>query len=155
MLEKESKFQEQMMALVRAFGLHQPDQTPCGQPLSVSEAYALTELLKKQSLSQVELVKKLELEKSTVTRLVQQLEKKGWIERSRDKADGRILLIQLTEAGLNIAEQLSRARAVKFSQFFTSIPLEERDNILRTLELLTEAASATPNNQSLNQNLDF
>lgn len=34
-------FQEQMIGLMRAFGLHKPDQTPCGQPVAVAEAHAL------------------------------------------------------------------------------------------------------------------
>ena len=29
--------QERMIALIRAFGLHKPDQTPCGRPVSVAE----------------------------------------------------------------------------------------------------------------------
>ena len=34
--------QARISAFVRAFGLHQPDQTPCGQPIPVSEAHAMT-----------------------------------------------------------------------------------------------------------------
>ncbi|MBD0355905.1 MAG: hypothetical protein ICV57_01860 [Rubrobacter sp.] len=34
-----------MIGLVRAFGLHKPDETPCGQPVAVAGAHALMELL--------------------------------------------------------------------------------------------------------------
>jgi hypothetical protein len=34
-----------MICLVRAFGLHKPDETPCGQPVAEAGAHALTELL--------------------------------------------------------------------------------------------------------------
>ena len=60
--------QDQMMALVRAFGLHQPDQTPCGQPIPVSEAYALAALAGEEPLTQQELGRRLRLEKSTISR---------------------------------------------------------------------------------------
>ncbi len=36
--------QEQITAFIRAFGLHRPEQTPCGEPVSVAEAHALMEL---------------------------------------------------------------------------------------------------------------
>lgn len=36
--------QDQIVGFIRAFGLHQPDRTPCGQPVPVSEAQALHEL---------------------------------------------------------------------------------------------------------------
>ena len=31
--------------MVRALGLHKPDETPCGQPVAVAGAHALMELL--------------------------------------------------------------------------------------------------------------
>ncbi|MGC1310416.1 MAG: hypothetical protein WA885_24565 [Phormidesmis sp.] len=47
--------QESLIALIRAFGLHQPHQTPCGQPVAVAEAHALMELSSARSLSQKKL----------------------------------------------------------------------------------------------------
>ncbi|MQA97184.1 MAG: MarR family transcriptional regulator, partial [Streptosporangiales bacterium] len=32
------ELQQAVARFVRAFGLHQPDQTPCGQPIPTSEA---------------------------------------------------------------------------------------------------------------------
>ena len=53
--------QEQMIALIRAFGLHRPDQTPCGKPVSVAEAHTLMELTREEPLSQNELALRLQL----------------------------------------------------------------------------------------------
>ena len=33
-----------MTALVRAFGLHRPEETPCGEPITVAEAHTLIDL---------------------------------------------------------------------------------------------------------------
>lgn len=73
--------QASLIALIRAFRLHHPEKTPCGQSVSVAEAHALMELIQAVLLSQGELAKRLSLEKSTVSRLVSILEKRGWIER--------------------------------------------------------------------------
>jgi hypothetical protein len=39
------ELQERILGLVRALGLHKPDERPCGQPVAVAGAHALMELL--------------------------------------------------------------------------------------------------------------
>ena len=69
------------LAFFRFFGLHKPDQTPCGQPVSVAEAHALMDL-EFGPMRQGELAVRLQLEKSTVSRLVRQMDAHGWIQRN-------------------------------------------------------------------------
>ena len=73
--------QDALMRFVRNFGLHQPDRTPCGQPLPVSEAHALAEIARDGPLRQVELARRLKLQKSSVSRLVTNLAARGWLHR--------------------------------------------------------------------------
>lgn len=54
--------QARIAAFVRAFGLHQPDRTPCGQPVPVSEARAVAELSARGRLTQHELTCRLRLQ---------------------------------------------------------------------------------------------
>ena len=139
MTMNEYELQEQMMALVRTFGLHKPEETPCGRGVTVAEAYTLTELTKENQLSQNELVQRLNLAKSSVSRLVDKLVKRGWITRERSSEDGRVWLLSLTEAGKNTAENLSQARQAKFAQVLAHIPQEEQKNVLHALEVLVQA----------------
>lgn len=71
-----------LLELIRILGLHQPEQFPAGLSLSVSEMFALLELTASAPLSQQMLAGRLHLEKSTVSRLVKQLEQRGWITRN-------------------------------------------------------------------------
>lgn len=135
----ESELQEQMMALVRTFGLHKPEETPCGCGVTVAEAYTLTELDKESQLSQNELVQRLNLAKSSVSRLVDKLVKRGWIARERSTEDGRVWLLSLTEAGKDTAENLTQARQAKFTQVMVHIPEDEQENVLHALEVLVQA----------------
>ncbi len=89
MSNPELGLQEQMIALIRAFGLHRPDQIPCGKPVAVAAAHALMELAQGAPLSQNDLAARLQIEKSTVSRLVGILERRGWIARGRSAEDGR------------------------------------------------------------------
>lgn len=91
--------QDQMIALIRAFGLHRPDTTPCGQPVTIAEAHALLELQRDEPLSQQELGQRLHLEKSTVSRLVRLLEGREWIIRTRSEMDARVVKLRLSTEG--------------------------------------------------------
>ncbi|MEV0999874.1 MarR family transcriptional regulator [Nonomuraea sp. NPDC050202] len=135
----ERDLQDAVARFVRAFGLHQPDQTPCGRPIPVSEAHALGELARDGALRQSELSHRLRLEKSTTSRLVTQLINRGWAERVPAPDDGRGVLVQLTPAGTEAAGQLARARAARFAAVLDRVPENERTGVLHALEILTEA----------------
>jgi DNA-binding MarR family transcriptional regulator len=135
--------QEQIIAFIRAFGLHRPDQTPCGQPVSVAEAHALMELTHNEGLSQTALAHRLQLEKSTVSRLVSMLERKGWVTRARSASDARVVELHLTDAGRKIATQLAQARQAKFARILAAIPEEQRAAVREALRALVEASHAS------------
>lgn len=126
------------MGLIRALGLHRPDQTPCGAPISVGEAQALFELARDPGISQNELAARLHLEKSTVSRLAKMLEQRGWLDRSRDKDDSRLRRLRLTAAGSRAVQRLSASRRARFAKVFDAIPAHKRNAVLDSLSLLSE-----------------
>jgi DNA-binding MarR family transcriptional regulator len=134
-----SDLQEAVARFVRAFGLHRPDSTPCGQPVPVSEAHALGELARDGALRQSELAHRLNLEKSTTSRLVGQLVRRGWAERLPAPEDGRGVVVRLTPDGEKSAARLAEARQARFRDALDRIPPEERETVLRALTLLTGA----------------
>jgi DNA-binding MarR family transcriptional regulator len=130
---------ESVVAFVRSFGLHKPDQTPCGQPVAVAEAHALMDLAAFGPMRQGELAARLQLEKSTVSRLVRQMEAHGWILRNSDHYDGRAVLIQLTTKGRRTACELARARQEKFARILASIPGNKRAMVVEAILTLERA----------------
>jgi DNA-binding MarR family transcriptional regulator len=135
------QLQRQVMRFVRSFGLLDVEQTPCGQPMSASMAHALTELAGDEELSQGALGSRLELEKSTVSRLVADLERRGWIERRRDAVDGRVLRLHLTEQGQRVSAQIATARAALFADITEHLTARERPMVERALEALVRAVN--------------
>jgi DNA-binding MarR family transcriptional regulator len=132
--------QHRVVAFVRAFGLHRPDETPCGTPVPVSDAHALGVLAEAGPLSQNELGKHLRLTKSTVSRLVDQLARRDWVERRPSDRDGRQRLIELTTAGRNAAAQLAARRAQRMQRLLDRIPEADRATVLAALDALAAAA---------------
>jgi DNA-binding MarR family transcriptional regulator len=135
--------QRHLAGFVRAFGLHRPHETPCGTPVPVSEAHALSILAEQGPLTQTDLVHHLALGKSTVSRLVDQVVARGWAERTTSPDDARCRLVALTPAGHDAAAGLQRARAARFARLLDRIPLAERPAVLAALTTLTEAAHAS------------
>lgn len=134
-----ARLQRQMMELIRAFGLLDVERTPCGEPMSASAAHALAELEATDGLPQRDLASRLRLEKSTVSRLVSDLEGRGWLTRQRDGADGRVVRLRLTEHGRRVAGRVATARAALFGALAERIPAEEHDAVARALGVLVHA----------------
>jgi DNA-binding MarR family transcriptional regulator len=134
-----NELMESVVAFVRSFGLHKPDQTPCGQPVAVAEAHALMDLVAFGAVRQGELAVRLQLEKSTVSRLVRQMEARGWIQRTSDRDDGRAVLIRLTRQGRDAASELSGARQEKFARILAAIPEDKRSMVVEAISILERA----------------
>jgi DNA-binding MarR family transcriptional regulator len=132
--------QRHLVAFVRAFGLHRSDETPCGTPVPVSEAHALSVLADDGPLHQTDLVHHLALGKSTVSRLVDQVVARGWARRTTSADDARRRLVELTPAGRQAASTLAQARATRIARLLQRIPPADRPAVLGALETLTEAA---------------
>jgi DNA-binding MarR family transcriptional regulator len=132
---------ESVVSFVRSFGLHKPEQTPCGQPVPVAEAHALMDLAAFGPMRQGELASRLQLEKSTVSRLVRQMEADGRIQRRCDRQDGRAILIRLTRQGRETAARIAQARQEKFARILSAIPEDKRSTVVKAISILEGACS--------------
>jgi DNA-binding MarR family transcriptional regulator len=139
-LEDELLLQQRLVGFVRAFGLHRPDETPCGAPVPVSEAHAVSVLVEHGPLSQTDLARHLTLRKSTVSRLVDQVVDRGWARRRPSPTDARRRLVELTPAGREAATTLGHARAERIGRLLARVPAGDRAAVLAALDLLIEAA---------------
>ncbi|MEX0706274.1 MAG: MarR family winged helix-turn-helix transcriptional regulator [Nitriliruptoraceae bacterium] len=135
--------QNRVVAFVRAFGLHRPEQTPCGAQIPVSQAHAISVLAAEGALSQKELARHLELTKSTVSRLVGQLEQRGLIVQRADDTDARRRLVELTTTGHDTAVEIAELRRARLARLLRRIPEDDRTGVLDALDTLIEAAHDT------------
>jgi DNA-binding MarR family transcriptional regulator len=99
---------------VRLFGLLEQNVTPCGFLLSVSQVYAMQEL-EEDTMSVTELASRLELERSSVSRLVDELVKGDFVSRDINEANRREMVLSLTEKGMRTIQQV-RQQSLTFYQ---------------------------------------
>jgi DNA-binding MarR family transcriptional regulator len=137
-MEKTS-FDRLLMDVFREMGAHRPEQILPGWSLSLSEIYALSILAERAPLSQQELGVELALEKSSISRLVQQMEQRGWVLRERDTRDSRLRLLRLTVEGAQIAEHLERHMSEAHAVLFGRLTPHEQAALLEGLTALRRA----------------
>lgn len=129
----------QVVDLVRAFGLLQTEQTPCGVPVRVSEAHVLTELAGEPGLTQSALAQRLRLDRSTVCRLVATMVDRDWVTSAPDRLDPRRSSLGLTDQGQDLAAQITTARARRLDKLLDAVSPAERQLVLRALSVVTQA----------------
>jgi DNA-binding MarR family transcriptional regulator len=138
------RFRAAFHALIRRFGLLDTAQTPCGQPLSVTQAHALMELLHRGTLRQGELAAVLGLSKSAVSRLVRGLERHAWVTRTPDPEDGRARRLALSVKGRRLARRLDQASLERFGTMIARVAPEQRAQLHAVLEALHAAIPEPP-----------
>jgi DNA-binding MarR family transcriptional regulator len=133
--------EQQLLGLVRELSLYRTEPTPRGEPLSMSEAQALTELRGGEPLSQTELAVRLRLEKSTVSRLVTQMEGRLWLRRHRDAEDARLIRLSLTPQGQALADHLAATRTSRLQGVLDTIPPDDRESVVQAMKVVLAALS--------------
>jgi DNA-binding MarR family transcriptional regulator len=68
------------------------------------------------------------------------MEGRGWIHRLRAPGDGRSRLVELTPAGQALAAEIAERRSRRLALLLEHIPPPDRATVLKSLDLLVEAA---------------
>ena len=87
-------------------------------------------------LSQNDIVKSTMKDKPTVSRMIQRLEKNGWIEKAPDRLDARITMIQLTGKGSSYKNEINKKVQSHFAKIFRHLGKDESIQFEITLKKL-------------------
>ena len=99
-------FHAALAELVRAYQFRDRDRICC-HDLSVSAYYALDALVAHGPISLRELAERLYLDKSSASRLVAGIERKGYVARNVNRDDGRAVLLRVSPTGLALYDQIT------------------------------------------------
>lgn len=101
--------------------------------LNPAQGRIVFELWKKDPLSQTELAARTRLDKSTLALMLDRLEERGQVERTRDPADSRKRLVRATEANRALHAEYELASREMTRLFYKGIPETEIDAFEATL----------------------
>jgi MarR family 2-MHQ and catechol resistance regulon transcriptional repressor len=126
--------------LVRVYQSLDRDRICC-HDISVSQCYALEALARRGGLTLNELAAHLYLDKSTTSRVVDALERKGYVERSPHPRDGRALLLVATKTGQGLYGKIRQSLVADERELLAGFDPEVRQAMAKLITKLGKAVA--------------
>ncbi len=104
-----------------------------------SQCYTLLNIYQNKSLSMKELSENMNLDTSTMTRIVNNLVRDGYIKREHSKEDRRVVLVKLTGKGVQESEDLYQEVIDFYRQIIAEIPEGQVIEVVEAVKTLTSA----------------
>jgi len=112
--------------------------TNCCEGVTLAQCHTLLELQLQKSISLNELSEKLYLDKSTVSRTVDSLVKKGTVNRDVPQENRRKVTLSLTQKGTGICQRINQDSDAFFWDIIQAIPAEDLEVFLRSFETMVK-----------------
>ena len=110
--------------------------------ISLTQCLALRLWSEGRALTVNDVAARLCLDKSTASRVVAGLEKKGCLVRTQDRDDGRIVWLEATPAGQRLRERIENDMASLYAELLSDFDQDIRSVMARMLARLTGSFAA-------------
>jgi DNA-binding MarR family transcriptional regulator len=127
--------------LVRVYQFRDRDRICC-HDVSVTQCYALETLVEHGPMRLSALAERLFLDRSTTSRVVNTLVRKGYVEQRADATDGRAMLINPSRQGRRLCTRISSDLVEQQKQLLQDLPPEIRAGVVQVIQRLAQAADA-------------
>jgi len=124
--------------LTRKLGLLEKSEASCCG-VTLSQCHAVVEIGRVGSISVNNLASVLGLDKSTMSRTINNLVEQGLVTREPDPGDRRYLSIGLTDQGRALFVNIEGNMDQYYQDAYKSIPIDKREQILESLEILVKS----------------
>lgn len=131
---------QDLLAFCRLFGMTERVWVCCGD-VSVAQCVTL-QLLLANATDSSSLAEQTGVTKGAITRLVDGLDKRGWVKKVSDPRDGRRSVLSLTARGEKKAKELERLTEQTVDQLLAAIPGDKRRQVIASIRLLRTAAES-------------
>lgn len=137
-MNQAKRFRENTRILECHLGnINKTDCCCCG--ISESQCFVLVEIGRKPDISVKELAEILKLDKSGISRTVEELVQRNYVERKPSKEDRRFVVLNLTPKGKEHYKKIENDMNQKFQEILEKIPAEKRVQVIESLELYNMA----------------
>jgi DNA-binding MarR family transcriptional regulator len=127
--------------LIRVYEFRDRDRICC-YDISVSQCYALEAVVRGEEMTLNDLAARLYLDKSTASRVVDALERKGYVERQPHPEDRRSLLLRPTPAGREMERKIRRDMLAEEQALLADFDPEIRQAMTQLIRRLARAAAS-------------
>jgi len=133
-----AEFNELIVFFVRLFNMMDKKEK-ASHPATIFQCYTLRYLKDSKGMTMKQLSTMMGLATSTMTRNIDKMVKKGYLERVRGELDRREVLIRVTSKGRDLSKKIKEAERYFSTKLVEEIPEKEWDNVLSSLNLLLKA----------------
>ena len=141
-LEKDAwELHKALSELVRVYQFRDRKRI-CYHDVSVTQCYAIDALIHLGSISLNRLSSELYLDKSTASRVIDSLERKGYIRRSVDPRDGRALRLEVTKQGKKLHSRIEQDLVNEMKKLIADFDPDIRQATIRLVAQLARTATA-------------
>jgi DNA-binding MarR family transcriptional regulator len=127
--------------LVRVYQFRDRDRICC-HDISVTQCYALETLVEHGPIRLGALAEKLFLDKSTTSRVVGSLVKKGYVEQQVEAADRRAISLNATSRGRRLCTRITEDLVAQQKQLLQDLEPDVREAVVRVIRGLARAADS-------------
>lgn len=127
--------------LVRVYQFRDRDRICC-HDVSVTQCYALETLVEQGPLRLGELTGRLFLDKSTTSRVVRTLVKKGYVEQRDDPGDRRAITLSATRAGRHLCARINADLVKQQKELLADLDPDVRAGVIDVIRRLARAADS-------------
>jgi DNA-binding MarR family transcriptional regulator len=132
---------EAVADLVRVYQFRDRDRICC-HDVSVTQCYALETIVGHGPLGLRALADRLFLDKSTTSRVVSTLVRKGYVEQRADAKDGRATTLRATRQGQRLCARITNDLVDQQRQLLQDLDPDVRAGVVQVLRRLAHAADA-------------
>ncbi len=125
--------------LIRRYQFRDWNQICC-YGISISQCYILDALAEDGDHTMQQLAKRMFKSVSTMTRVVAQLVRRGYVKRRQDPQDRRIIHVSITPQGKAIVAAVNRDLVETQKTILQNIPADQWEGAFKVLEALSQGA---------------
>ena len=143
-MNKVKLFREYTRELER--NLENMNQSDCCQcNVNTLQCFLVVEIGRHPGICIKDLAQSLKLDKSGISRAIEELVQKGFVLREPSKKDRRCVILTLTKDGETRFNQIENDMDKKFKEVFSYIDKDKQDMVLEALQLYNDACKKAEN----------
>jgi len=138
---KSSDLREIVRILVRDLGLLERNKSCCCG-VTLAQCHAIVEIGRSKEINLNSLAELLNLEKSTMSRTINNLVNESLVLREVHTENRRYIKIKLTEKGEEIFREIEKTMEDYYTDVISLVPVDKREQVLESLQILVNIVNA-------------
>ncbi|MCZ8517408.1 MarR family transcriptional regulator [Paenibacillus filicis] len=107
-------------------------------PITGQQIMMLYQIVSLKPCTVTMLAHKLDVKPSAITVMIDRLVQHGYVSRTHDEKDRRVVLLELTEEGVAVLQRVRKIRTDTLEGYMSRLEPEEWDSFLRIFEKLVQ-----------------